>query len=237
MQENNTAVHARHVLHGALQFLMCLEKSYKNEYIRCMCVASLLWSKQAETLPACAFVEEALESSLSRLASIAGTDLRTHTVQQFSDMYAALGPAPQEPHNVNKPEFSRTFPHRVLLRLRRLAAAITAGNMPFVLPTGTVDKYRTKGTRAWPEKKLTFHLPKDPSAPVDVSYAAEAFRHSLVVLVTERGVFPDEERKLQELCGRVRELNDGEVLRRKACYEALLGREVKTRLAGALSKG
>ena len=49
-----------------------------------------LWTDMHDALPACCFVEECLESSLSVLTRRKQTDTRATTVDEFSDMYSHI---------------------------------------------------------------------------------------------------------------------------------------------------
>ena len=102
----------------------------------------MLWDDDVHgRLPAMAFVEEALEASLSRLSRAAATDLRVTSVTQFSDMYVALGP-PLSVRKSSKPGLSKSFPEVVSARCDRLLARIASGNLAFVQPSAK-DKYST----------------------------------------------------------------------------------------------
>ena len=64
------------------------------EYARNLCVMDMLWSDLNDALPAAAYVEECLESSLSVLTRRLRTDTRATNVAQFSDIYELLFPYP-----------------------------------------------------------------------------------------------------------------------------------------------
>ena len=204
--------------------LLQLEATVRNEYIRGLCLASLLWNKDCDDLPASAFVEEAVEASLSRLSTRAGTDLRAHTVQQFSNMYTAMGPTDNQPVDLKDPNLPRIYPERLLLRVQRLCNAITLNNVPYVSPTATAGvRYRTHGVRPWPTTKH-LRLPGDPWQPVDKDYVDKAYDHALKVLVEARATSSSEELLLHALCGSVPELSNEAIARRQQVIDALLGR-------------
>ena len=86
-QAANTGNVARLVLRDAIVLLHALHGPGTTEYIRNLMVMEVMWTEMHSALPAAAFVEECLESSLSVLARRKQTDTRAHTVQDFSDMY------------------------------------------------------------------------------------------------------------------------------------------------------
>ena len=86
-QELGSGAEARVVLRDALMLLRSLRADPRSEYIRNLALMDVLWSQLHSALPAAAFVEECLESSLSVLTRRAATDTRAHTLEQFSDMY------------------------------------------------------------------------------------------------------------------------------------------------------
>lgn len=88
MQEGNTGEVARDVLRDAIVLLSGIAGAATTEYLRNLCLMELLWSPMHSALPAAAFVEECLESSLSVLARRKASDPRATTVKDFSDMYS-----------------------------------------------------------------------------------------------------------------------------------------------------
>jgi hypothetical protein len=86
-QAANTGNVSRLVLRDAIVLLHALHGPGTTEYIRNLMVMEVMWTEMHSALPAAAFVEECLESSLSVLARRKQTDTRAHTVQDFSDMY------------------------------------------------------------------------------------------------------------------------------------------------------
>ena len=96
-RQPGTGSFARDVLSRCLVLLLSLENCRSTEYVRGLSLALCLWTDEVHgRLPGCCFVEEALEGSLSRLSRAAGTDLRATTVDDFCDLYAALGPSRHE---------------------------------------------------------------------------------------------------------------------------------------------
>ena len=87
--------------------LLNLEDKKSTEHVRGILLALVLWDPSVHgRLPACVFVEEVLEASLSRLGQVASTDLRATTAKDFSEMYTALGPPSIKEHRVNKSQVS-----------------------------------------------------------------------------------------------------------------------------------
>ena len=69
-----------------------------TEYIRNMMLMDLMWSRLHSALPAACYVEECLESSLATLARRLRTDMRSTTVQSFSDTYSHRKAVREFPH-------------------------------------------------------------------------------------------------------------------------------------------
>lgn len=86
-QMANTGNVARKVYRDAIVLLSGLCGRIPTEYIRNIMLSDLMWSDLHAALPAAAFVEECLESSLSTLARRKATDARATTVGDFSDLY------------------------------------------------------------------------------------------------------------------------------------------------------
>ena len=78
------------MLRDAAVLLMALSGGRATEYIRNLALMDVLWSRLHSALAAACFVEESLEASLSVLARRQRTDVRAHTVDEFSDMYTCL---------------------------------------------------------------------------------------------------------------------------------------------------
>ena len=99
-------------------------------------------------LPGCAYAEEALEASLSRLAQSAGTDLRAKSVKEFADMYAAMGPPSSKEHHLKKSRVPFVFIQQVRLRVTRTMTAIDQHVLPFIEPSSKL-KY-SEISLSWP---------------------------------------------------------------------------------------
>ena len=132
LQKPRTGARARNVLSFCLGYLLALEKSHRNEYCRVLSMALVTWSPYHSILPAAVFVEEVLEASLSRLNRFCATDLRAHSVGQFSEAYASLGPG-RELADCSRQHLAATLPHRVLMWVDKCTHALRAGAMPTVV--------------------------------------------------------------------------------------------------------
>ena len=89
-QQPGTGAHARNVIRDAICLLTGLQKNKPSEYLRNLCMMHLLWTPFHDDIPAAAYVEECLESSLSVLSRRQRTDARITTVSDFSDAYTCL---------------------------------------------------------------------------------------------------------------------------------------------------
>ena len=116
LQQRDTGARVHEILCFCLAFLLSLEKSEKNEYCQVISMAILTWSPFHSALPAAAFVEEVMEASLSRLTRFCATDLRLHSVDDFSDAYASLGLSTQVT-DLNKAHIAPALPGRVSIRV------------------------------------------------------------------------------------------------------------------------
>ena len=74
-------------------FLVMVDNRGSSEYIRSLTLSLLCWSPFHSALPAVAFVEEALEASLSRLAKMMAGSFHADTVSDIGALYCSLGPA------------------------------------------------------------------------------------------------------------------------------------------------
>lgn len=86
-KEANTGLVARSVIRDGIVLLHSLSGGRVTEYVRNLVLMDILWVTGHSSLPATAFVEECLESSLSVLGQRKQTDTRAHTVEDFSNMY------------------------------------------------------------------------------------------------------------------------------------------------------
>jgi hypothetical protein len=175
LQEMGTGMRARDVLAICLVYLLALEKSERNEYCRVISMALLTWSPFLSSLPAAVFVEEVLEASLSRLNRYCATDLRTHTVGQFSDAYASMGPSHRS-IDLTNPHMAETLPDRVLSRLDKCITALRAGTMPTVAS----NTIKSQGTLA---DTGTIYVPQSPLHDVDQAQVDRSVYHALYTLL------------------------------------------------------
>ena len=85
-QDTHTRAVARAVIRDAIVLLHSLQSHSATEYMRNLCIMDMMWSRVHDSLPAAAFVEECLESSLSVLTKRLRTNTRANTVGQVSDV-------------------------------------------------------------------------------------------------------------------------------------------------------
>jgi hypothetical protein len=73
---------------------MLSASSKPHQYTRSLVLFLLQWDHAVhDALPAAVFVEETCEVSISRLGTATSMDLRKRSVDEFSRLYASLGPA------------------------------------------------------------------------------------------------------------------------------------------------
>ena len=87
-QDSGTGLIAREVLRDAIVLLQGLKSKKATEYMRNLCIMDMLWSDIHSDIPAAAYVEECLESSLSVLTRRMRTDTRANSVKLVSDVYS-----------------------------------------------------------------------------------------------------------------------------------------------------
>ena len=158
----NTGHFARDVQMSCFVYLHALESRVSTQYLRGIACSLMLWDKDLHgVLPASVYVEEAMEASLSRLSRQAGTDLRSTTVEQFSDMYVAMGPA-TDAGSVSKTHVRKSFIMAVQARCDVIITAIQHRRLPFVKPS-LKEKYSTVHGDWVPVEEL--HVPKRLKIP------------------------------------------------------------------------
>jgi hypothetical protein len=168
----NTGDWVRQALCGCLTFLVAVDNRGSSEYIRSLGLTLVYWSPFHSALPAAAFVEEALEASLSRLAKMLIGSYHADTVADIGAMYCSLGRASSRKHDLDKPGLSRVFAKRVGQRLSKLVDHIVCGTMPFV---GAGKPHKIAGSRLWPAKMMAV-----PPRVLVASRAAEFYADVLV---------------------------------------------------------
>ena len=177
LQQPNTGARVRDLLCFCLGFLLALEKSEKTEYTRVLLLAILTWSPFLSSLPAAAFVEEVMEASLSRLGRFCATDLRRHSVNDFSDAFASLGPSRPVADLVN-PHIAATLPDRVLMRLDKCIAALKSGRFPALVVGGI------KAVGAPDDATGTaVYVPRSPLKEPDVELVNRSINHAMLTLL------------------------------------------------------
>jgi hypothetical protein len=220
-QATGTGPLVQKLLSGCFSLLLNLERSFKNEYVRVLAVALTLWSPLHNFVPAGCYVEEALEASLSRLAKRAGTDLRAHTVQHFSDLYVTIGAVDRRKRDLDKPGFSRVLGHRIVLKVNHLVTLIRRGNMAFIAKTQNAVKAKT--TLTWPGVG-DCRTPERAFGEIRGEYADAAFDHALLTLMKGSTLSEDDEAALQSLCRHVPRVTPEVLASRLACVDACLER-------------
>ena len=88
LQDSGTGLIAHEVLRDAIVLLQGLKSKKATEYMRNLCIMDMLWTDMHSDIPAAAFVEECLESSLSVLTRRMRTDTRANSVKLVSDVYS-----------------------------------------------------------------------------------------------------------------------------------------------------
>jgi len=171
----HTGHHAREFMLRCLVVLRALEPREGTEYVRGLSCALLLWSDELHgALPGRAFMEEALEASLSRLSQAAASDLHADTADQFRSLYQCLGP-PTLPPRLDTAGLAEVFPFRLRIRLQRLCDVLQARHLPCVTPPAGRAKFASVST-VWPPR-----VPHVPSRLV-VPLSGEAdYRHTVCV--------------------------------------------------------
>ena len=177
LQQPNTGARVRDLLCFALGFLLSLEKTEKNEYCRVTALAILTWSPFLSSLPAAVFVEEVLEASLSRLGRFCATDLRRHTVEQFSEAYASLGRG-REVADMTHPHIAEILPHKVEMRVDKCMALLKTGSFPALLGAGV----KAVGSRDDPTGAVVY-VPLSPLKGPDASTVSRCVQHALLTML------------------------------------------------------
>jgi hypothetical protein len=188
LQNVDTGAAARDVLRHAICLLINLEATWKTEYVRNLMVMDIMWSKFHDRLPAAAFVEECLESSLSTLARRKQCDPTAKTVAQFSDMYGAIGPRSLVSRNNLRSGISKLFPARLKIRIVAMADLILA--LPSLGLPGVVmgPEVKTKGSRTWD----AFPVPQRLVRNIDKAEWTRMYAHALHVLLDDsKGIKAD----------------------------------------------
>jgi hypothetical protein len=178
LQKPSTGSRARTVLSFCLGYLLALEKSHRNEYCRVISMAVVTWSPYHSGLPAAVFVEEVLEASLSRLNRFCATDLRAHSVEQFSEAYASLG-CGREVVDCSRQHLAKTLPHRVLMRLDKCLDALRAGAMPTVVG----GPLKGRGSRTATPLQ---YVPRSPLHGVQHADVARCVHHAMYTLLISK---------------------------------------------------
>ena len=175
----NTGDWARQVLSDCLVFLVSVDSRGSSEYIQSLGLTLLYWSPFHSALPAVAFVEEALEASLSRLAKMTFSSYHADDVSGVGAMYSSLGPASSKKRDLVKPGVSRVFVRQLVIRLGKLLDHIVVGTMPHV---ATGKAHKVSGTRLWPAGRLALP-PRVLMVDRDVTFYADVLVNAMHVMM------------------------------------------------------
>ena len=198
------------MLSFCLGYLLALEKSHRNEYCRVVSMALVTWSPYHSILPAAVFVEEVLEASLSRLNRFCATDLRAHSVAQFSEAYASLGPG-RELAECSRQHLAATLPHRVLMRVDKCMHALRAGAMPTVVGGPLKGRgSRTSTTLQW--------VPRSPLHGVHQADVARCVHHAVYTLVSSKPMEPEVKAMSAQIARHAPALDGAQVQRVEQVY-------------------
>ena len=216
-RDQDTGMAARILMARCLGFLLSMDPSGSCKYQHGLVLGVLLWSRFHSKLAGYCFVEECLESSLSRLARAAGPGCTTATVQDFAAKYLTLKPASgTEPR---KAGIARTYPHKVAMRLENLIMRIKDGTVPYVPKTIRTES-KSLPTMAWPPSAAT--PPHNLWAPLPPAVFQIAVYRTVLNLVNAKSTAEcrqDEESELIKLCVDVPELTRTEVETRQQAID------------------
>ena len=192
LQAVNTGERARTLLAFCLNLLLALERTHKNEYCRVLGVALVQWSAFHGHLPAAFFMEEVNQASLSRLAQFCTTDLRRHTVAQFSEAYAALGPSPKV-IQLTRPHMSDTLSQKVVHRVEHSMYALERGLFPVVGPgvNKAVGRF---------DRSVDIYVPRSPLHDVTSDQISHAVQHGVLLLLQSEPMDAALRKELAEVC-------------------------------------
>ena len=160
-------------------FLVSVDGRGSSECTRSLGLTLLYWSPFHLALPAVAFVEEALEASLSRLAKMTFSSYHADDVSGVGAMYSSLGPASSKKRDLVKPGVSRVFVKQLVIRLGKLLDHIVVGTMPHV---ATGKAHKVSGTRLWPAGRLVLP-PRVLMVDRDVTFYADVLVNAMHVMM------------------------------------------------------
>ena len=216
-RDQDTGMAARMLMARCLGFLLSMNPSGSREYQRGLVLGVLLWSRFHSKLAGYCFVEECLESSLSRLARAAGPGCTTATVQEFAAKYLTLKQtANSEPR---KAGIARTYPHKVAMRLEKLVQRIKEGTVPHV-PKTVKTEAKSSPSMAWPSADAD--PPHNLWTPLPAAVFETVVYRTVLNLVNSKSVAEcrqDEEAELVKLCVDVPSLTPDEVTKKQEAID------------------
>ena len=98
------------------------DKAKLSEYARSISVALLAWTPWHDAVPAAAYVEEACEAQLSKLASALTRNPHATGVAEVSDLYVLLPRADEQPHPAKHHPVSQPLLRALLANLNHFVA-------------------------------------------------------------------------------------------------------------------
>jgi hypothetical protein len=205
MSQPGTGKFARRFLVYCLHVLHKLGVGKGEEYVRTIGLAILLWTPYHDSIPASCYVEEPLEASLSRLSRLTGSDLRPDTVRAFALHYLGMGPVDDRPRDLTQPGIKELFPHRLVLRVRRLLRQCALGTVMYV-GSRTAGTAYCQPSSTWPTNKG--QVVDRAMMQTDVDTMKCALQHALATLVRSPARRPGdisgrEVNAVQHFCRRV----------------------------------
>jgi hypothetical protein len=222
LQQPNTGFRAKELLGFCLNFLLKLERTHRNEYCRVLSVALLSWTPFLNHLPAACFMEEVLEASLSKLSQHCATDLRVHSVPQFSDSFAAFCSTSSAPRDAASPNLSQTLSFRIAIRIDKALGMLRSGRLPAVEGSGN------KGRGSFNDNVVIFESPS-LFGKVDRQKVHTCIMHALLTMLKGHNDDPELYNAVMDLCRYVPPLGVEKAERRRTVIE-----EAEKRLRTAL---
>ena len=98
------------------------DKAKLSEYARSISVALLAWTPWHDAVPAAAYVEEACEAQLAKLASALKRNPHATGVAEVSDLYVLLPRADEQPHPAKHHPVSQPLLRALLANLNHFVA-------------------------------------------------------------------------------------------------------------------
>ena len=233
-RQPNTGNWAKQVISDCMAFLVAVDNRGSSEYIRSLGLTLLYWSPFHSAMPAVAFVEEALEASLSRLARMLTGSYHADSVSDIGSMYCSLGTANTKRHDLSKPGVSRVYTKQLAIRLSKLLDYIVSGTMPYV-PAGKANKM--PGSRLWPTGKLKAVPARVLVVEHDQEYYADILVHALALMTKMGSATLWDQQVVEQLCAGVRQLPADKVQARLAMQAFLDQKRLASRTKATTRRG